>query len=320
MKANRSKSRRSKKYAKKKSTRRRIQRGGDNTPKCGKEGCVYFTTDTAIKLVIEHESKIGFLLDQIEKQKRAYNNKPSLAPNVLGYSIKKCNKINILEEPAPCYVKRGIPGNPIGDATFYMNQTNPSWCVGYERNGKKFKPYEFSEESNCKIPRESYEHMLKRYGEKYALKEGFNTIDYYDYLESDENRSNDIFSQVTDEFRNLENYKSLYIIEIISERVKGLTVAELYDKIAHKYKDKITDILPIIGPEWQTEINKLNDILKSIGCGLNDLAEGNAMIDVGTSGIDIDDIIDKNQGGVTPTLIKSLLKSEIILKAIDWGM
>jgi hypothetical protein len=302
------------------------QKGGgceeSEEPKCGLEGCVYFDAENVTKIVIEHEDRIGLLLEQINKQKKAHTHVPSLAPNVLSTHISRCNKINIHSKDSPCYVKRGIDGNSV----YYIEQNDPSWCVGYSNPaGKKFKGYSLSPDSDCTIPTQSYDHMITRYTKSYKLPgpAEYRFDDYYSHLDADDDdKSKDVFDKMEDTIPpGIINYRPLYTMTIVSERVFGITINDLYEQINSKNPATFQAAMGRIGPQWSDELNQLDIELKKIGIVLTDLNESNVMIDTKDKTLcafikqQIEEGVD-----ITPTLIKSHFKIPSILKVIDWGL
>ena len=302
--------------------------------KCGNEGCVYFTEDTATKMLIDTIDRLIFLQERCDMQKKAAN--LGLAPELLNFKFIPITKINIKGKDAPCYVKRGLTlrGKKV---ISYVLQTQKSWCRGYNKRSKSYPGYVLSDDTTIEIPENLFEVMKKLHG-KYKVLVKNQSINFpniinnstYEY-NSDKPISNNVpysnnelsadsnFSTInTDTIHTkfIEQF-NLFFIKIVSERIRGITINELYEYLVSKRKT-IDDI----GPLWNKEIEYIRNLLRDEGIKVQDINENNVMIDVQNENVCsfIMENIDKNIP-ITPTLIREKYKGfKSILKVVDWGM
>lgn len=288
-------------------------------PKCGKEGCVYFDEDRVTKIIITPDvHRISFLERQFNAQNKGHE--LGIAPRGIEFNVNMCPKINIEGQDAPCYVKRGVELSGVKKIS-YIEQKNKSWCRGYRsRSGKDMSGY--LQDHACEIPKESYDKMIEEFGKnKVMVQEYHHTIpNVNNNSNNGNNGSNSEYSLTNNNSitRPFLDTGSMFTIKIVSERIKGITIEELYEYIISKEK---ADMVTKIGPLWQDEIVSIMKILESNKITLADVHEGNVMIDVDDSTLCnfIIDHIDKDIP-ITPDVIRKQFGKKYILKIVDWGM
>ena len=338
---------------------KRIQRGGtltcslkDLAPKCGNEGCVYFTEDTATKMLIGPDQRVEFLFKRYEEQQKAA--KLGIAPQPLEITINPCRKLMIKGKDAPCFVKRGLTARGKKYISYVM-QKKSSWCHGYTKtNGRKFSGYNIVDEPVCNIPENLFNVMLKEYGHyKLMIENPEPNIPFPNVNEISNNSNNNmnnmnnntttinkkVLTTSSSQFSKLENKTvhptfvnlfNLYVISIRSERIKGITILDLYKYIKSKHNHAM---LTTIKPLWDKEIKSIQSIIASMGIELADIHEDNIMIDVNNENI-CQFIMDhiKQNIPITPDLLRHAYGYEAnagaataskrmhILKVVDWGL
>jgi len=304
---------------------KKIQHGGNLKcslplePKCGAEGCVYFTEDHATKILVVKESRIRFLQQRFAEQEIAASR--GLAPKTISFTIRDCSKINIEGKDSPCYVKRGFPFRSGHSKISFSLQESPSWCRGYEARGKKYNGYSLSDATNCELPELSFKHMLGMYSKSHLMVEDAEIpVPNIDEIESNNsNNTRSTFSSITDSIdEKFINQHNLKIVHIVSERVKGITINDLYQYLFNIGKDSM---IPNIGALWDSEMAYLNMSLKQININISDININNVMIDTNDEKL-CDFITSKIAAGIdiTPDLIKTEYDISNILKMVDWGL
>jgi hypothetical protein len=289
-------------------------------PKCGQEGCVYFDEDRVTKIIITPDmQRIAHLERRRDDQNKAH--KLGIAPQCIEFTSKICPKINIEGQDAPCYVKRGVELSGSKKIS-YIEQKNKSWCRGYRsRSGKEMSGY--LEDHACEVPKESYDKMIQEFGKNRVMVQEYHNVMPNVNMIANENNSNGSNSEYNRTDDNTIKHQFLYsgnmfIIKIVSERINGITIDELYEYIISKGK---VDMVKKIGPLWQEEIVRIMRILDSSKISLSDVHSGNVMIDVGDSTLCnfIMDHIDRDVP-ITPDIIREQFGKQNILKIVDWGI
>jgi len=288
-------------------------------PKCGKEGCVYLTGEQDNQVLKKqwknYNEMQGFDLSN-EGQEVAAESK-NLAPKIISINKKPCDLISKIgsENDAPCIVKRRRKTKR-GEKILYEEENRKSWCRNYgvenqcvvdDNMYNKFKSNRYINTpliDTEKIPRQI------------VLPDVDSNVD--GDVDSDNDEGLGDMHMKTDIDESFTNFKPVYLTDLQMERIKGLTINELIDKMLNSLGEERTMAL---ARYWESERDKIIQEVKQLGYFSNDFNEDNIMIDVENDGLCswINETLEKKED-ITPDKIKQQFGKENILKIVDWGL